>query len=125
MSAANYDLVVDQGSTFAIDLTVKVAGVAKDLTGYAARAKIKSSNGKNKISSSQMVVTERENPFYYKVIPEPPKIKPHIVQIDLHEIMTEWWFNAKAEIDHQLAKIRNDYSAEGSYDDTEEDEDDD
>lgn len=82
-------------------------------------------NGKNKISSSQMVVTERENPFYYKVIPEPPKIKPHIVQIDLHEIMTEWWFNAKAEIDHQLAKIRNDYSAEGSYDDTEEDEDDD
>jgi hypothetical protein len=43
MSAANYDLVIDQGSTFAIDLTVKVAGIAKDLTGYAARAKIKTS----------------------------------------------------------------------------------
>jgi hypothetical protein len=51
MSAANYDLVVDQGSTFAIDLTVKVAGVAKDLTGYAARAKIKSSKSTSVVSA--------------------------------------------------------------------------
>jgi hypothetical protein len=80
-------------------------------------------NYKNKISSSQMVVTEKENPFFYKVIPEPPKIKPHIVQIALHEKMVEWWFNAKAEIDHQLAKLRTEYAAEGEYDDTEEDED--
>ena len=77
---------------------------------------------KNKISSSQMIVTERENPFFYKVIPNPPKIRQHIVQIDLHEAMTEWWFNAKSEIDHQLAKLRTEYSQDGEYDDTEEDD---
>jgi len=42
MSAANYDLVIDQGSTFAIDLTVKESGSAKNLTGYSARAQMRS-----------------------------------------------------------------------------------
>ena len=31
MSAANYDLVIDQGSTFAIDLVIKESGSTKDL----------------------------------------------------------------------------------------------
>jgi len=43
MSAANYDLVIDQGSTFAIDLVVKQSGSAFNLTGYGARAKMKTS----------------------------------------------------------------------------------
>jgi len=42
MSAANYNLVIDQGSDFAEDLIVKESDVAKDLTGYAARAQIRS-----------------------------------------------------------------------------------
>ena len=41
MSAANYDLVIDQGSTFVIDLTIKESGSAKNLTGYAARAQLR------------------------------------------------------------------------------------
>ena len=36
MSAANYDLVIDQGSTFTIDLVVKENSVIKNLTGYSA-----------------------------------------------------------------------------------------
>ena len=42
MAAANYDLTIDQGSTFVIDITVKEAGSVKDLTGYSARAQMRS-----------------------------------------------------------------------------------
>ena len=34
MTAATYDLVIDQGSDFAIDLTITESGTAKNLTGY-------------------------------------------------------------------------------------------
>ena len=52
MSAANYDLVIDQGSTFAIDLTVKESGVAKNLTGYSARAQMRSTNTAASVSGT-------------------------------------------------------------------------
>lgn len=42
MSAANYDLVIDQGSSFLIDLTIREAGALKNLTGYSARAQMRS-----------------------------------------------------------------------------------
>lgn len=42
MSAANYNLSIDQGTTFALDLTVKEAGSVKNLTGYSARAQMRS-----------------------------------------------------------------------------------
>ena len=41
MSAARYDLVIDQGSDFAIEFTVAEAGTAKNLTGYSARAQLR------------------------------------------------------------------------------------
>ena len=43
MSAANYDIVLDQGSNYAIDVLVKESGLVKNLTGYAARASVKAS----------------------------------------------------------------------------------
>ena len=43
MSAANYDIVIDQGSNYAIDVLVKESGLVKNLTGYAARVSIKTS----------------------------------------------------------------------------------
>jgi hypothetical protein len=52
MSAANYDLVIDQGSTFAIDLTVKESGVAKNLTGYSARAQMRSTKTAASVSGT-------------------------------------------------------------------------
>ena len=42
MAAANYDLTIDQGSTFVIDITINEGGSAKDLTGYSARAQMRS-----------------------------------------------------------------------------------
>jgi hypothetical protein len=41
MTAANYNLTIDQGSDFALTMTVKEGGVAKDLTGYSARAQLR------------------------------------------------------------------------------------
>jgi len=41
MTAATYNLTVDQGSDFALSLVIKEAGQVKDLTGYSARAQLR------------------------------------------------------------------------------------
>lgn len=38
MTAARYDLTIDQGSDFSLELTVKESGQAKDLSGWHGRA---------------------------------------------------------------------------------------
>mgnify|MGYP000188328383 CR=1 FL=1 len=43
MSAARYNLVIDQGSDFAIEFTVSESGTGKNLTNYYARAFIRPS----------------------------------------------------------------------------------
>ena len=52
MAAANYDLTIDQGSTFVIDITVKESGSAKDLTGYAARAQMRSTKTDSTVAAT-------------------------------------------------------------------------
>ena len=52
MTAANYNLVIDQGSDFAITLSIKEAGVAKDLTGYSARAQMRSTKTSTTLAAS-------------------------------------------------------------------------
>ena len=41
MTAARYDLVIDQGSDFALEFTVSESGTVKNLTGYSARAQLR------------------------------------------------------------------------------------
>lgn len=41
MPAATYNLTIEQGSDFAIQLTLSEDGSAKDLTGYSARAQMR------------------------------------------------------------------------------------
>jgi len=41
MTAARYDLVIDQGSDFALEFTVSESGTVKNLTGYSARCPAK------------------------------------------------------------------------------------
>jgi len=41
MTAATYNLAIDQGADFAIELVIKEDGVIKDLTGYFARSQIR------------------------------------------------------------------------------------
>jgi len=42
MAAGKYNIQIDQGSDFDIDLTIKENGSVKDLTGYSARAQMRS-----------------------------------------------------------------------------------
>ena len=43
MSAGKFNLTIDHGSEFSLKLTVKEAGVVKNLTGYSARAQLRTS----------------------------------------------------------------------------------
>ena len=52
MSAANHDLVIDQGSTFVIDLTIKESGSIKNLTGFSARSQLRSSKTASAVAAS-------------------------------------------------------------------------
>ena len=42
MSAGKYDITIEQGSDFSLQLTVQDGGSAKDLTGYSVRGQIRS-----------------------------------------------------------------------------------
>ncbi len=52
MTAAAYNLTIDQGSDFALDLVVKEDNVAKDLTGYSARAQMRNTKGASTVSAT-------------------------------------------------------------------------
>jgi len=52
MTAATYDLVIDQGSDFAIDLTITEAGSAKNLAGYSGRAQLRSTHAASSATAS-------------------------------------------------------------------------
>ena len=52
MSAARYNLVIDQGSDFAINFTVKDNGSVKDLTGYSARAQMRTSKTASSVAAT-------------------------------------------------------------------------
>jgi len=52
MSAARYNLVIDQGSDFAINFTVKEDGSVKNLTGYSARAQMRTSKASTSIAAT-------------------------------------------------------------------------
>jgi len=52
MTAATYDLVIDQGSDFAIDLTVTESGTAKNLTGYSGRAQLRTTHAASSATAS-------------------------------------------------------------------------
>jgi hypothetical protein len=52
MTAARYDLVIDQGSDFAIEFTVNESGSAKNLTGYTARAQLRPTKSSSALTAT-------------------------------------------------------------------------
>ena len=52
MAAANYDLTIDQGSTFVIDITVKESGSVKNQSGYSARSQMRSTKTSSDVAAS-------------------------------------------------------------------------
>jgi len=51
MSAGSYNLFIDQGSDFALQLTVKEDGSIKNLSGYSARAQMRSTKTASSIAA--------------------------------------------------------------------------
>ena len=52
MSAATYNLFIDQGSDFALDLLVKESGSAMDLTNYFGRGQLRSTHESTTVAAS-------------------------------------------------------------------------
>ena len=52
MTAANYNLTIDQGSDFAIDLVVSDDGTVKNLTGYSARAQMRNTKSATAVAAT-------------------------------------------------------------------------
>jgi hypothetical protein len=52
MSAGTYNLVIDQGSDFALDLVIKQAGAALNLSSYSGRAQLRTAHSASSASAS-------------------------------------------------------------------------
>ncbi len=52
MSAARYNLVIDQGSDYAESFTLNENGSVKNLTGYSARAQMRTSKSSSVVAAS-------------------------------------------------------------------------
>ena len=52
MSAGTYNLVIDQGSDFALDLVIKQSGSAMDLSNYSGRAQLRTSVDASSVSAT-------------------------------------------------------------------------
>ena len=52
MTAANHNLTIDQGSDFVIDLVISDEGVVKNLTGYSARAQMRSTKSASTVAAT-------------------------------------------------------------------------
>lgn len=52
MSAGSYNLFIDQGSDYALQLTVKEEGSIKNLSGYSARAQMRSTKTATAITAT-------------------------------------------------------------------------
>jgi hypothetical protein len=55
MSAGTYNLVIDQGSDFALDLVIKQAGTALNLTNYSGRAQMRTAHTSSSASATLSV----------------------------------------------------------------------
>ena len=52
MTAANHNLTIDQGSDFVIDLVISDEGTVKNLTGYSARAQMRTTKSASAIAAT-------------------------------------------------------------------------
>ena len=76
----------------------------------------------NKLSETKLNKTTLKKPYFLKVIPEAEKIPIGLERrTQFNTKMKAWWHNAKVEMDHQLALIRQEYTPEDDEDLTIED----
>ena len=62
MSAGTYNLIIDQGSDFALDLVIKQGGTALNLSNYSGRAQLRTSVDASSVSATfSVTVTNAAN----------------------------------------------------------------
>jgi len=72
----------------------------------------------NDFARTKKIKDHHKNPFYYKVIPEPPIQKDGLTgRWQFDNKITRWYFVCLEEIDHQLGLYRKEYEPEGERDD--------
>ncbi len=52
MGAANHNLVIDQGTSFVVELEIKEDDVVKNLTGYSARAQARTTKASDTVAAT-------------------------------------------------------------------------
>ena len=52
MSAGRYNIIIDQGSDFSVLFTITEDGSAKNLTGFSARAQMRTTKGASSVSAT-------------------------------------------------------------------------
>lgn len=72
----------------------------------------------NDFSLTKKIISKHTNPFYHKVINEPPRREQGCQgRLGFHRKMSQWFYGALEELDHQLGLYRKEYVAEGERDD--------
>tara|TARA_R110000796_G_C14326533_1_gene408576 strand:- start:91 stop:429 length:339 start_codon:yes stop_codon:yes gene_type:complete len=66
MTAARYDLMIDQGADFGINLDLTAEGVATNLTGYSGRGQLRATHASETVTASFTV--EISNPTTGKIV---------------------------------------------------------
>ena len=62
MSAGTYNLIIDQGADFALDLVIKQGGTALNLSNYSGRAQLRTSVDASSVSATfSVTVTNAAN----------------------------------------------------------------
>lgn len=62
MPAGTYNITIDQGSDFAIQLTLSEDGSAKNLTGYSARSQMRKTKTSDTVSATfNCTITDEDN----------------------------------------------------------------
>ena len=64
MTAARYDLIIDQGSDFSLELVIKENGQAKDLTGWHGRAALRKTLEQGSTSADFVVTIPKDSDGY-------------------------------------------------------------
>lgn len=72
----------------------------------------------NVLLTTKLKKLENANPFFYKIIPEPPN-RPQGIEgrTIYHNKIVTWYYRALEELDHQLGKYRAEYEAADTRDD--------
>ena len=71
-------------------------------------------NADNILTSSKIILTEREEPFFTKVVPMPPERKQNLGDRTAYHIKYRSWFGmVVAELTRQISQLRWDHWKQG------------